>query len=108
MSAGEIRYNDIGTPFRPTIKDQDGSVVDVSGATTLTIRFERPDGTTFDKDASLNGDGTDGVLKYVTVDGDLNGLGFWELQAYVETAEGAWWSDIYEFQVHENLAEPSA
>ena len=102
MSA-EIHKSDIGTTFQVTVKDEDSNVVDVSGATTKQIIFEKPDGTNLEKDASLVTDGTDGKIKYVTLSGDLSEAGCWRMQGYVVLATGTWKTDIHEFIVHENL-----
>lgn len=103
----EIHLNDIGTVFRTTIKDKacDGtsSVLDVSAATTLNLIFKKPGGTVVTKSASFTTDGTDGQIEYITVDGDLDEVGNWQIQAYIVLPSGSWRSDKGTFYVHENL-----
>lgn len=99
---GEIHVDDIGTPFRATIKDENDEVVDVSTA-SVTFIFKKPNGTTVNKTGSFVSDGTNGQVQYVTVDGDLNIHGRWELQAFVDFGSTEWYSDIYKFTVYKNL-----
>lgn len=103
MAVGEIRQYDIGTKFLITLKDQDGVVVDVSSAITLEIIFKKPSATSVTKTASLETDGTDGQINYVTISGDLDEIGKWEMQASVVLGAGSWKTDIQEFKVYRNL-----
>lgn len=98
----KVFVNDIGTGFRGTFKE-DGTVVDVSGAVTKTIKFEKPDGTTLSKAGSFVTDGTDGLLEYKTVDGDLSIGGKWRLQGYVDLVSWKGHSDIVNFKVYDKL-----
>ena len=100
----EIHYNDVGSPLRVTLSDsQTGAVVDISDAVTLQIILQKPDGTTLTKTAVFVTDGTNGQLQYVTVDGDLNAVGNWQLQVYYVGASGSWKSNMAKFRVWENL-----
>ena len=102
MAADEIHQGDIGTTFRATIQ-QDASVIDISGASTLQMIFEKPSGSTMTKTATLYSDGTDGKMQYATVSGDLDETGSWRVQAYIalDTWQGK--TDMYTFEVHPNL-----
>ena len=97
-----IRQDDYGTKFEVTINDENG-VVDVSGATTKNIRFEKPSGTKITQAASFTNIGTDGKIEYTTVSGDLNEAGTWKIQAQISTADGDWKSNISAFEVIGNL-----
>lgn len=103
----EIHLGDIGTIFRVTIKDQacDGtsSVLDVSSASTLQMKFKSPSGTVSTKNAGFTTDGSDGQVEYTTISGDLNEAGEWKLQVYIIMPSGSWRSDIGTFSVYENL-----
>ncbi len=99
---GEIHVDDVGTLFSVTIKDENDTVVDVSSA-TVTFTFSKPDGTQFNRTASLVTDGTDGNVKYNTVANDLDTHGRWKLQAFVDFGSTEWYSDIYKFTVYPNL-----
>lgn len=103
MSANEIHESDIGTLFKATIKD-DTTIVDVSSASTLQLIFKKPkSGTLVTQTASLFTDGTDGIITYTSVSGDLNECGRWKLQGRVVIGTGDWKSDKANFVVHRNL-----
>ena len=78
------QVNDIGTTFQVTVYDStstgDSTVADISTATTKQMIFSKPDGTTLTKTAVFGTDGSNGVVEYVSVDGDLNMAGTWHLQ----------------------------
>ncbi len=105
----EIHVGDIGTSFEITLYD-DSAVVDVSGATSKEILFKKPtvdgvEGDTVTKTADFTTDGTDGSVKYVTVDAnDLDVAGTWKIQAKVTLPGGTWSSNIDSFKVYANLA----
>jgi len=107
MAHADIRVDDIGTVFRPTIVDEYDDAVNISAATTTEIRFEKPDGTTVDKAATFETDGVDGVIQYVSIIDDLDMAGKWRIQAYVVTPVGEWRSEIEVFEVKDNLDAPS-
>lgn len=103
MAAGEIRKGDIGTVFKATIKDGT-SVVDVSSATTLQLFFLKPDGDIVTRTATLTGGGTDGVIQYKTVSGDLDQVGSWVVQGNVVLdASNSFKSSKHTFIVHDNI-----
>tara|TARA_R110001583_G_scaffold144719_1_gene296725 strand:- start:815 stop:1150 length:336 start_codon:yes stop_codon:yes gene_type:complete len=103
----QAHVNDIGTIFRVTVYDTTSTggttVADISTASTKKFTFKRPDGTTFERTAVFTTDGSDGNVQYISVDGDLNGPGTWNLQAYVATGAGTWNTSVGTFKVHENL-----
>jgi hypothetical protein len=101
MAANEIHLNDIGTVFTITLIDGT-STVGISTATTKTIIFGKPDGTSVSQAGTFTTDGTDGKMFYVTVDGDLDQCGWWKIQALI-TDSGTWKSDIGNFEVHKNI-----
>lgn len=100
---GEIHVDDIGTIFTATIKDENDTIVDVSGATTKQLIFKKPDDTILTRTASFVNTGTDGKIKYVAVAGDLDMHGSWFLQAYVDLGSTELRSDIHKFTVYTNL-----
>lgn len=97
-----IHLNDVGTRFVVTILDE-GSIVDISGATTKDIIFLKPDGTTLTKAANFVTDGTDGKIDYFTIAGDLSIIGVWSIQSQVVLGSGTWNSDIETFEVFKNI-----
>jgi hypothetical protein len=103
MSA-EIHVGDVGTVIRITVKDENDTAVDVSGATvTKTFKFLKPDGTTVLKAASFNTDGVNGILKYTTLAADIDQSGVWKVQVNVVLAGATWYSTWGEFVVHGNI-----
>lgn len=82
MPANPINVGDVVT-FRVTVTDQDGSAVDVSGASTKQIKLRKPSGTVLTKTASFTTDGSDGKIEYQTANTDLDVAGVWGIQAYV-------------------------
>lgn len=108
MASGEIHVNDIGTVFRVEIKNAAGAVVNISGATSKNIYFQKPDGTVVTETASFTTDGTDGLIQYATLAADLDQVGLWNYQAKVVLSTGTWSSDVIYFDVFANKREPSA
>lgn len=102
MAANEIHLNDIGTEFRLTILES-GAAVDVSSATNY-IKFKKPDNTVVTESGSLHTDGTDGIIKYTSVSGDLDTVGTWRIQAFVDYGATEFYSDVSTFKVHKNLS----
>jgi hypothetical protein len=104
-SEEEVHFNDIGTVFLVTVNDcvsGTASPLDLTGATDLKLIFKSPAGTRYEKSALYDSDGSDGKIKYTTVDGDLNEVGTWRIQAYIVLG-GTWRSDVGTFKVYENL-----
>ena len=48
-------------------------------------------------------DEIDNISKYVTVTNDLDTVGRWSLQSYVETPLGKWYGTVKAFQVQGNI-----
>ena len=98
----EIHVEDVGTEFRILITEE-GTAVDLSTATLLQIIFRKPDSTTLEVDADYYTDGTDGLIKYNVVDGDIDQAGQWRIQAYVEVGSAKYCSSTGTFKVLCNL-----
>jgi hypothetical protein len=103
---GSIPLGTVGAYIELTIKDQDGTVVDVSGAASKTIRFEKPDGSRVDKTASFTTDGTDGKIRYATQSGVLDTSGAWEVMGLVVIGTDSYPTDVLKLTVAEVLAAP--
>jgi hypothetical protein len=104
----DIHQNDIGLMFKLTVKDQDGSIVPLDNSYTLQVVFQLPDKSTMTKTALLFSDGSDGIVKYVTVANDLSQAGRWKLQAVVSKTvssvlQSRFHSDSISFKVAANL-----
>lgn len=98
----EIHLNDIGTSFRANLNDC-GVATDLNGYTVLNMIFSKPDQTTVTKPATIVGVPDSGIIEYVTVDGDLDQIGSWKVQGYIELPTGKWHTDIEKFKVYSNL-----
>jgi hypothetical protein len=77
--------------------------MDISTATVKQIVIQSPDGTTHAYEAYFLTDGTDGILYYETIGGELNQHGTYGVQAYIEMPSFSGRSSIVEFEVYENL-----
>lgn len=100
--AQEIHVSDVGTILRVTIQDG-GVAVDVSSATTQEIFLRKPDGTKLTKTSGFQTDGTDGIIQYTTLTGDIDSDGIWRIQGHVIISAGEFFTDIGEFEVERNL-----
>jgi hypothetical protein len=100
--ASQIHKDDAGTKLLVTLTD-DSVAVDISSATGLTIYIRQPDGTVLTRSGTLNGDGTDGKMYYLTVAGDLDTAGHYKIQGGVTLSSGSFYTSISAFKVHRNL-----
>ena len=98
-----VHNGDIGTVFELTIVDTDDTAVDVSTAAVKYIYFQDPTGTRMRKTATFTTDGTDGKIEYVTIAGDIDEVGTWQVQGYVETSLGKFYTEKMSFQVLSTL-----
>lgn len=108
MGANEIHVGDIGTVMTATIFDGT-STVDISSATGASSKYFLlcpPDTTTsVTVTASfIGGSGTNGVLGFTSAADTFTTVGAWKLQAWVTLGTGTFHSDVYKFNVFENLA----
>jgi len=100
--ASEIHEGDIGTKLLITVTD-DGSIVDISSASSLSIYIKKPDGTILTRTGVLETDGTDGKMYYITVAGDLDRAGNYKIQGKVVLPSGSYYTSTATFKVHCNL-----
>ena len=99
----QIHVGDIGLVIRVTIED-DGSVVDVSSATTKDFYLKRPDGSLLGPLATtFTTDGTDGQIEYATVSGDLSLAGLYDVQVIIVIVAQTNKSEVGHFTVRENI-----
>lgn len=102
MSA-EIHAGDVGFTFVVTLTNTDGTVRNLSAATTKEILLAAPDASFVAFAASFVTDGTDGKLRYSTLAPDLHVAGSWKIQAHVVTPSWAQHSQIAKFRVKPNV-----
>lgn len=100
--ASEIHEGDIGTKLLITVTD-DGSIVDISSASSLSIYIRKPSGTILTRTGVLETDGTDGKMYYITVAGDLDVAGSYKIQGKVVLPAGSYYTSTATFKVHCNL-----
>jgi len=93
--AGQIFVGDIGTEIRVQVLDENGAVVDVSGAAVRQLKMLKPGAIAVTVKAATDGSiqepaktGALGWMHYTTVLNDLDTAGEWKVQGYVEV--GAW------------------
>lgn len=77
-----LQRNDEGTVIRITVKEG-STAVDISGATTMQMKFRKPSDVTVTKTPVFNTDGVDGIMKYVVEAGVMDEVGIWEVQPFV-------------------------
>lgn len=97
----EFYEGNYGHIIRLVIRDQDGDVVDVSGASTKQVHLVKPDNTVLKKDATFTTDGKDGKIEYVTQSGDIDSgdAGHWMAHGLVEIPTGKWHTTQFGFEV---------
>lgn len=81
-------------------KASDGVAVDLSDASTITIKYKRPDSIIMTKTGTFLTDGTDGWLRYSFTDGDLTVPGTWECKVKVVKPGWTFTTAPLTFQVH--------
>jgi hypothetical protein len=98
----DIHVGDIGTIFRVTIVDG-SSIVPLSGASIMSILFEKPDGTVVTVSGEWTTDGSDGKIECASYEGLLDMDGTWEIGAIIVTNEGRWEATSQSFKVRGGL-----
>ncbi len=86
----EVHVGDIGTVIQLTLQDctATATAVDISTASAMRILVLKPDGSTVTWTAEFADDGSDGVIRYTTLEDDLDKAGVWYLQPEIEWAAG--------------------
>ena len=97
-----IHVEEFGWVGKLTLQ-QDGSSVDISSYTTKEYILRDPDGTETTKTASFDSDGTDGILKYTVLTGEIDAVGSWYVQARIAKADVELTSDRLGFAVKDRL-----
>ena len=103
----EVHLHDVGSVFEPQIRDEQENIVAIGGATVLRLRMRKPNGTLVTKACTLSSDGSDGTMRYFPVYDDLDQVGIWRLEGYVELPAGKWTTDQHRVRVYANLAQAS-
>jgi hypothetical protein len=99
-----LRVGAIGVALRLTVADQDGTAIDVSTATlTNNLRIRRPDKSLLRKTPSFVTTGTDGLIYFDTIAGDLNVPGIYTMQFRLVISADDINSSVVTFVVEPNL-----
>lgn len=98
----KIFAGDEGTLFRLFVCNCDVPLP-LKDNLSLEMIFERPDKTSFLREAVLSSDGLDGGMQYIAVQGDLNQVGQWRVHGRVTLSTGRWYTDIAKFKTHEPI-----
>lgn len=91
MSAviGIIPENSIGLAINIAVADAlSGTAVDLTSVTGISFVFVDPAGNKTTRVGSVSGTPTAGTVKYVTVSGDINSVGYWALQVVLAFSGG--------------------
>jgi hypothetical protein len=103
MSANEIHAFDTIITFEVQILQEDNTIYPLNGAQVLEFHFQKPDGTIMIRPANYVTDGSDGKIKYTTNEMDLDQIGRWKYQIYIERGPVIKHSDVGKFRVYPNL-----
>jgi hypothetical protein len=99
----EAHLGDIGFRLIATFVE-DGVDVNISTATAKSIVLRSPAGIISTHSATFLTDGTDGIVYYATVSGDLDEVGIWKIQGIISIGGGTYHSNITSFKVYPNLS----
>jgi hypothetical protein len=108
MREESLQVGAIGAKIEVLIVEFDNAAnadapVDLSSASTLSIRLKRPDNTTVSRTGIISTNGTDGKMHMLTIDGDINIEGTYYIQGKVIFAGWDGYSSVGKFEVNDNL-----
>lgn len=96
------QINDVNVRIKLTVQE-DGAAIDISAATTKTIYIKKPSGTVVTATATFFTDGTEGIVYYDSVLGDIDESGLFRVQGKVIIAGGTYYTSVESFRVDRNL-----
>ncbi len=102
MASERIQVEDTGTSIRIRVQE-DNADIDISTATDMQIFLKKPSGTTETKTGSFVTDGTDALMHYVSVSGDIDEVGTWKAQGWVSLPQGDFFTEVASFKVNRNI-----
>ena len=99
-TAPKIHVGDLPV-FKITVRDALGALYPIDSASVMQMKFTKPDPTAavVVKTAVWDTDGTDAVLKYVAIAGDMDMEGDWERRAYLVTPGWSGHTTVEQFEV---------
>jgi hypothetical protein len=93
----------VGAQLEVEVLQNCTTALSILTATTKEITVKRPDGTSFTRSALFTTDGSDGLIYFLTIAGDISLAGTYYIQAYLELPGWQGNSDIQEFEAQDNL-----
>jgi len=100
----EVHVDDYGWMLSLSIRDDDGSLMDISYADLVEIIFTKPNNTgNIVRTAQFINDGTDGAIYYVIEEGDIDETGTWQIQVQIKGSTSELRSNIDKLKVYRNL-----
>ena len=104
MSTETVFKGHIGLAIDVQVVDDDtGEAIDLSNAGTKQIKLKGPNQATSAKTASFINTGTDGWVRYVTLNGDLDVIGVWQIQGYFVDSGETFHTSVDTFTVVDTL-----
>lgn len=97
-----LNYNDIGTTISFTLKDNNGDITSLIGATGY-INFIPPNKVAFVRNLLLVDGGIDGKSKFISSSGDFNQEGYWHCYGDFITPSGRWSTNKVYFTVNKGV-----
>lgn len=84
-----VTRDDYGNDITLTYTDEDGTAINISDASSVTIAFGDYDGSTLvKKTASFVTNGTNGQVKFSFAEGDIDIAGYYDGEIQVNYADG--------------------
>lgn len=100
---GEIFQYDAGIQFLVEVRDETDTAKNISTATVKQFVFKKPSTNKLTVDCNFYTDGSDGLVYYTTTSTDLDEIGLYRLQIYLEFSSLGKHTDIGNFRVGKNL-----
>lgn len=96
------QLNDIKVRIKLTVNEDDAAL-NISTATAKSIIIRKPDGTRTVYTATFLTDGSDSIIYYDTVSGDLDQSGVYKVQGLILMASGTYYTTVQTFRVECNI-----
>ena len=99
-----LQVGNVGTRLLLHVVDQYGAPLDLSAATALWMFLRNPADRLLKKAATPLTTGTDGIIQYTTVAGDIDLAGDWQVQALAVLGPKSFYSNTVRMPVKDNIA----
>lgn len=97
------QIDNAGIQFIVQMLDENQNPLNISGATSIILAFQAPDGTQFNKTAQYLTNGIDGQIYYTTTTSDITEAGTYYVQAQVTVGGSTLTTAWGQFQANANL-----